>query len=598
MVSFNFHVDEHGDGSHHDKDQMDYVTKEHTDKVEELVSKLEGKASDILDQQQYAMVREAVHRETAESTNARVMWWTFAEVAVLIGLAFFQVSYLRNHFEHKQVARDISEFSSGCLHQLELALHYDAPSLVALQQTAPSLRTALQAGLLEVFCRLVRQPIPGHNLTGAIWKLAALAPKRDERACRVLCARLHHRRCGVREAAVCALGHVGGGLDVLPRMKDCLNDSQGRVRAAAARTLSSLAPKNDLSIIRALIVLLGDDCPDACHAAVTCISQLVEPGNVIVTQELSSLLSHPHPTTRLAALKTLALTSCRGDEVAVAVLVPCLEDIDLDIRCAAVDALRRVALHGDPVTVRGALQRLEHRDGHVRAAALRTLSWVARVGDVEVMAKAKVCLDDGVSNVRAAAVATLAELVPHKGDEEVVASVVSRLGDCEALVRTAAKESLAKVAQEGDLTAMPAILELLEHQDGRIRLAAVEALGQVAPKNDAVIISTVASLMEDRHTGVCCSAVQVLGHLGANDDACRRAIRARRDDLSGAPAPVRAAAAFVLQEECGAGTGGATSLGTSQAKHARKGIEKLNQNENLSGLLLPGAPFASNLGSI
>ena len=31
-------------------------------------------------------------------------------------------------------------------------------------------------------------------------------------------ARLHHRRCGVREAAVCALGHVGGGQDVLPRL--------------------------------------------------------------------------------------------------------------------------------------------------------------------------------------------------------------------------------------------------------------------------------------------------------------------------------------------------------------------------------------------
>ena len=45
-------------------------------------------------------------------------------------------------------------------------------------------------------------------------------------------------------------------------------------------------PFKDLSIIRALIVLLGDDCPDASHAAVTCISQLVEPaGNVIVTQE-------------------------------------------------------------------------------------------------------------------------------------------------------------------------------------------------------------------------------------------------------------------------------------------------------------------------
>ena len=62
-------------------------------------------------------------------------------------------------------------------------------------------------------------------------------------------------------------------------------------------------------------------------------------------------------------------------------------------------------------------------------------------------------------------------------------------------------------------------------------------------------------------THVHCTLYQVLGHLGANDDACRRAIRARRDDLSGAPAPVRAAAAFVLQEECGAGTGGATSTG-------------------------------------
>ncbi|CAK9089116.1 Endosomal protein P24B [Durusdinium trenchii] len=91
MVSFNFHVDEHGDGSHHDKEHMEYVTKEHTDRVEELlpfffrcsfelVGKLHAKANDILDQQRYAITREAVHRETAESTNARVMWWTFAEV--------------------------------------------------------------------------------------------------------------------------------------------------------------------------------------------------------------------------------------------------------------------------------------------------------------------------------------------------------------------------------------------------------------------------------------------------------------------------------------------------------------------------------------
>ncbi|CAK9102740.1 unnamed protein product [Durusdinium trenchii] len=64
-----------------------------------------------------------------------------------------------------------------CLQQLELALHYDARSLMVLQQTSPSMRKALQEGLLEVFCKLVRQPVAGHNLTGAIWKLACLSPR-------------------------------------------------------------------------------------------------------------------------------------------------------------------------------------------------------------------------------------------------------------------------------------------------------------------------------------------------------------------------------------------------------------------------------------
>lgn len=103
MVSFNFHVDEHGDGEVPSSGHKDFVTKEHTDKVGELVAKLEIKSNDILDQQQYAITREAVHRETAESTNSRVMWWTLLEVAVLISLATFQVYYLRSYFEMKQV---------------------------------------------------------------------------------------------------------------------------------------------------------------------------------------------------------------------------------------------------------------------------------------------------------------------------------------------------------------------------------------------------------------------------------------------------------------------------------------------------------------
>merc|ERR1712032_73981 len=105
MVSFNFRVDQHGSDIDEalDPHHMEFVTKDHTDKVGELVSKLEARAMDILDQQTYAITREAVHRETAESTNSRVMWWTLVEVAALVMLAGFQVYYLRSYFEVKQV---------------------------------------------------------------------------------------------------------------------------------------------------------------------------------------------------------------------------------------------------------------------------------------------------------------------------------------------------------------------------------------------------------------------------------------------------------------------------------------------------------------
>ena len=44
----------------------------------------------------------------------------------------------------------------------------------------------MMVGPLQVFCRFVRQPAAGHNLMGAIWKLASLAPRGDERACAAL----------------------------------------------------------------------------------------------------------------------------------------------------------------------------------------------------------------------------------------------------------------------------------------------------------------------------------------------------------------------------------------------------------------------------
>jgi hypothetical protein len=53
----------------------------------------------VKDEQSYIIVRERNHRNTAESTNARVKWWSIFQMAVLIGEGIFQVWWLKRFFE-------------------------------------------------------------------------------------------------------------------------------------------------------------------------------------------------------------------------------------------------------------------------------------------------------------------------------------------------------------------------------------------------------------------------------------------------------------------------------------------------------------------
>lgn len=49
------------------------------------------------------MLRERVHRNTAESTNARVKWWSVFQLGVLVVNCVFQVFYLKRFFEVKRI---------------------------------------------------------------------------------------------------------------------------------------------------------------------------------------------------------------------------------------------------------------------------------------------------------------------------------------------------------------------------------------------------------------------------------------------------------------------------------------------------------------
>lgn len=64
-----------------------------------IVRTLSELISQVKDEQSYIVVRERTHRNTAESTNARVKWWSIFQLLVLLAEGIFQVWWLKRFFE-------------------------------------------------------------------------------------------------------------------------------------------------------------------------------------------------------------------------------------------------------------------------------------------------------------------------------------------------------------------------------------------------------------------------------------------------------------------------------------------------------------------
>lgn len=76
---------------------------EQVDPLEREVKILGELLNEIKDEQEYIVIREQVHRNTAESTNSRVKWWSIFQLGVVGGNGIFQVWYLKRFFEVCQI---------------------------------------------------------------------------------------------------------------------------------------------------------------------------------------------------------------------------------------------------------------------------------------------------------------------------------------------------------------------------------------------------------------------------------------------------------------------------------------------------------------
>lgn len=69
--------------------------------LEAEVRQLSENIQSVKNEQGYIVIRERVHRNTAESTNARVKWWSIFQIIVVAVNSMFQIFYLRRFFEVK-----------------------------------------------------------------------------------------------------------------------------------------------------------------------------------------------------------------------------------------------------------------------------------------------------------------------------------------------------------------------------------------------------------------------------------------------------------------------------------------------------------------
>jgi len=85
---------------------IDYANVAQKEKMTELqlrIRQLLNQVEQITKEQNYQRYREERFRQTSESTNKRVLWWSLAQTIVLVCMGFWQMRHLKTFFETKKL---------------------------------------------------------------------------------------------------------------------------------------------------------------------------------------------------------------------------------------------------------------------------------------------------------------------------------------------------------------------------------------------------------------------------------------------------------------------------------------------------------------
>eukprot|EP01122_Echinamoeba_exundans_P003795 TRINITY_DN13854_c0_g1_i1.p1 TRINITY_DN13854_c0_g1~~TRINITY_DN13854_c0_g1_i1.p1 ORF type:complete len:214 (+),score=38.12 TRINITY_DN13854_c0_g1_i1:22-642(+) len=81
------------------------TTSEDLTPMQQALQRISSAIDTLQVEQNYFHVREIVHRNTAESTNGRVRWWSIIESTILVLMAVGQIYYIRRIVDSKTQQR-------------------------------------------------------------------------------------------------------------------------------------------------------------------------------------------------------------------------------------------------------------------------------------------------------------------------------------------------------------------------------------------------------------------------------------------------------------------------------------------------------------
>ena len=91
------------DFGEHAIDYTELAKQEHMSAIELEIRKCSDKLKSIRSEHGYQVKREELFRDTSESTNSRVMWWTLFQTLILTVSAVYQIYHLKSFFKSKKL---------------------------------------------------------------------------------------------------------------------------------------------------------------------------------------------------------------------------------------------------------------------------------------------------------------------------------------------------------------------------------------------------------------------------------------------------------------------------------------------------------------